>query len=103
MVRWTLISLRKAGFARGALRRKSDRGEVCVLFAGALLTAAAVPVGAQVEEWLLGTLVPDQAAIVAVIAVMVWMLMVTLVFRVLSATLERRRIAAWGQEWQECQ
>jgi hypothetical protein len=95
MVRWMLISLRRAGFVRGALRRKSDRGEVCVLFAGVLLTAAAVPVGAQVEEWLLGTLAPDQAAIVAVIAVMVWMLMVTVVFRVLSAALERRRIAAW--------
>lgn len=103
MVRWTLISLRRAGFARGSLRRRSDLGEIGVLFAGVLLTAAAVPVGARVEEWLLGTLPPDQAAIVAVVAVMVWMLMVTGVFRVLSATLERRRIAAWGQEWQECQ
>ncbi|MBP2325136.1 hypothetical protein JOF56_005521 [Kibdelosporangium banguiense] len=103
MVRWTLISLRRAGFARGALRRGSDRGEVCVLLAGVLLTAAAVPVGAQVEEWLLGTLVPDQAAMVAVAAVMVWTLLVSVAFRVLSATLERRRIDAWGNEWRECQ
>jgi hypothetical protein len=103
MVRWMLISLRRAGFARGSLRRRSDLGEVGVLVARVLLTAAAVPVGAGVEEWMLGMLPPDAAAIVAVVAVVVWMLIVTGVCRVFSATLERRRIAAWGQEWQECQ
>ena len=101
MVRWTLISLRRLGFARGALRRGSDLGEVGVLFAGTALTAAAVPVGAQVEDWVLATARPETAAVVAVQAVALWMLLVTAAVRGLSTVLERRRIAAWDRAWRE--
>ncbi len=44
------IWLRAIGFARGPLRRKSDRGEAALVIATALLTAAAVPVGLGVND-----------------------------------------------------
>ena len=95
VVRW----LRLIGFARGPLRRKSDRAEVGIVFAGLAGTAAAVPIGAEVESLLLTEFpIPDQASVLALLVVIVWLAVVLVTYRAVSRVLERRRIDSWGEQ-----
>jgi hypothetical protein len=181
-----VIWLRRLGFVRGALRRKSDRAEVLLLTATVVLPIAAVPVGSRVEDMTVaystrmsteqaahsqqtvaeltrdapvsateenssagkvrvaatwyapdgprrqgdiqvtpgaraGQSVPlwidhdgqpaatpadpaeiqEQASVIAVMAVLLWVLLVVVLRRFAGWALERRRMASWGREW-EC-
>lgn len=108
---WIAIWLRRHGFGRGALRRRSDRAEVAVLVATVILAVAAVPVGAKVEDMTYTrlsavpapadqALIHEQASAIGFIAVLLWMLLVVVAHRLAGWALERRRLVSWGREWE---
>jgi hypothetical protein len=111
VARWIMIRVRLLGFARGRLRRRSDRAEIGVLAVAVIMVLAAVPVGTEVRDWAMaGTPLDgsapaqvaelqDQASLAGLIAVLIWLSLTTSVFQTANRMLARRRFATWGTEW----